>query len=448
MPPVTKPMVLIVGAGLGGLTLAVLLEKAGSAMALGANVLPMFEQLNMLDDIMANSKEMALNQTYNESMEQISLIDYREARERCGYEARIIARPVLYELMLSRVPKHKILMNKRVLSFTQSELGVRISCSDNSSYSGDILVGADGAYSGVRQSLYKSMKEAGELPKSDQAQLTFSSTCLVGKTRSLDLSDGKYKHMEDETCRFETFIGNERPFSWVTFCMPDNSICWMVIELLDDVSGKESDNFRNSEWGPEAAEAMSNQVRHFPISSGTLGDLIDATPKELTSKVMLEEKLFDTWYGGRTVLIGDACHKMHPGAGQGAVNAIQDAIIIANLLYDLPTSTQSEITKIFSVYKDERYPLAKGAYTTSHAFGQLIAKKWINDVIRKAMNHIPAFLWRKVIDDMYGYRPVVSFLEAPEYKALSKAVPQTSLKYAKKRIEAEAKAAQKTARAI
>ncbi len=81
----------------------------------------------------------------------------------------------------------------------------------------------------------------------------------------------------------------------------------MVLQHLDEVSSKESDTFRNTEWGPEAAETMCKQVRDFPVPRNgmTLGDLIDNTPKEYISKVMLEEKLFDTWYGGRMVLLGD-----------------------------------------------------------------------------------------------------------------------------------------------
>ena len=56
--------------------------------------------------------------------------------------------------------------------------------------------------------------------------------------------------------------------------------------------------------------AMAAQVRDFPVVSGgdkklTLGDLIDWTPKENISKAMQEEKVFKTWYGLRTVLIGD-----------------------------------------------------------------------------------------------------------------------------------------------
>jgi len=43
---------------------------------------------------------------------------------------------------------------------------------------------------------------------------------------------------------------------------------------------------------------------------GTMGEIIDATPPELISKVFLEHKMFKTWYHGRSVLIGDSCHKV------------------------------------------------------------------------------------------------------------------------------------------
>ena len=56
--------------------------------------------------------------------------------------------------------------------------------------------------------------------------------------------------------------------------------------------------------------AMSKEVRDFPVSIGNgkfkaIGDLVDRTPTDLISKVVLEEKVFETWYSGRTVLIGD-----------------------------------------------------------------------------------------------------------------------------------------------
>jgi len=83
----------------------------------------------------------------------------------------------------------------------------------------------------------------------------------------------------------------------------------MVTQYLDQTVSKDEDRFRASDWGPEAAEAMCEEVRHFPIPNGgkpaTLGTLIDLTPKDLISKVVLEEKVFTTWHSGRTVLMGD-----------------------------------------------------------------------------------------------------------------------------------------------
>lgn len=85
----------------------------------------------------------------------------------------------------------------------------------------------------------------------------------------------------------------------------------MVIHFLDKDSAKRNDSFRNSEWGPEAAEALAREVRVFKLPGGkdgkvlTLGEYVDRTPPHLMSKVMLEEIVFDTWYGGRAVLLGD-----------------------------------------------------------------------------------------------------------------------------------------------
>jgi len=101
---------------------------------------------------------------------------------------------------------------------------------------------------------------------------------------------------------------------WIVFATAQSTICWMVIHHLNKESSKaaEEQRFReseNSQWGPHAAQAMVESTRHFPLSIGTkkmtMGDLYDVTKPELISKVMLEEKIFQTWYSGRTVLLGD-----------------------------------------------------------------------------------------------------------------------------------------------
>lgn len=77
-------------------------------------------------------------------------------------------------------------MGKKVESYQEDSEGVTITCSDNTTYRGDILVGADGAYSNVREQLYSTLKAKGSLPPSDEEPLPFNCVCLVGQTEVLD----------------------------------------------------------------------------------------------------------------------------------------------------------------------------------------------------------------------------------------------------------------------
>lgn len=102
---------------------------------------------------------------------------------------------------------------------------------------------------------------------------------------------------------------------WITLTTQQGTVCWSIIRFVEESKTSTDDKNNNptvdQEWGPEAAEAMCNEVRQFPVMSGneanpwTLGDLIDHTPKDLISKVKLEEIVFETWFGGRTALMGD-----------------------------------------------------------------------------------------------------------------------------------------------
>ena len=62
----------------------------------------------------------------------------------------MFARPELYKLLLRQIPPERISMNKRILQVKEVNNKVRIECSDNTYFEGDILVGADGVHSAVR----------------------------------------------------------------------------------------------------------------------------------------------------------------------------------------------------------------------------------------------------------------------------------------------------------
>ncbi|KAG0324884.1 hypothetical protein BG000_002010 [Podila horticola] len=375
---VSKPSVLISGGGIGGLTLALLLHKA-----------------NIPFLVLERAKEIKPLGTV-------------------GYFEHIISRPELYDLLFKSIPRHRILLGKRVLSSIQNRDSVLVQCSDNTSYHGDILVGADGAYSAVRQNLYKSLKEDKKLPSSDDVTLPFSCVCLVGQTVPLNPED--FPNLKEDQALIHSVLGISTMCTWLTITTKQNTVCWMVIHFLDKESSKRNDSFRNSEWGPEAAEALAREVRVFKVPGGkngqstTLGEYVDRTPRHLMSKVMLEEIVFDTWYGGRTVLLGDACHKMNPSGGVGGTHAIHDAVALANWFSTLRVPGDREIEKVFREYRTERYPVAKAAFETSQMFTRNLGKNLLSAFVRGMVKRLPVWLWKRIIIKMFSARPQCSFL--------------------------------------
>ncbi|KAF9579461.1 hypothetical protein BGW38_004265, partial [Lunasporangiospora selenospora] len=326
-----KLTIVIVGAGLGGLTLATLLERAGvpyvvlekserirplgSAISMASSLMPLMEQLGLRKEILARSKIIGDAQIFDENFESAISRDFgAPVREKFEFDGAFIARPALYEILLSQIPPKKIHFNKRVITMVElpdsTVVGmVCVRCADDSVYSGDILVGADGAYSAIRKSLYGQLAKSdkGLMAASDLEPMTVSSICLVGTTGALPPKE--YPGIEDATCKFGTVWIENASCAVATFALVNNTICWMALKLLDTPVLRDNPQLQAIEWDPSATDAMCKEVSPFPIAIGagkkTLGDLIEATPRECISKVYLEEKMFETWYSGRTVLLGD-----------------------------------------------------------------------------------------------------------------------------------------------
>ncbi|KAK5796888.1 hypothetical protein F5H01DRAFT_401385 [Linnemannia elongata] len=368
-----RPRVLIVGAGLAGLTLGILLHKAG---------IP-FEIYERAAEVKPLGSVMYFNCTTANLFKQY------------GANGYIVSRPQIYDLLLRQIPKERVHLGKKVLSMDQGGNGVLIRFSDKSEAEGDILVGADGAYSAVRQGL--------------------------GTATSPE------------------------------YCV------WGAILFLDEETSKDNDAFRNSEWGPEAAAAMCEQVKDFPIISGgdkilTLQDLIDRSPKELISKVMLEEKVFKTWYDCRTVLIGDvqSCWRC------GAANAMHDAIALANRQRTPFILSRRRLKDAFKAYQEERIDWVEKAFDTSKVFRTMAGQQFcctkaqhddqrlfrycfrpgpsllclIDSLVqgpRYIMKHTPTWVMLKLERRQFTNRPQAAFLPAAEDKGIVEAAPQPSL---------------------
>ncbi|KAF9144373.1 hypothetical protein BG015_000134 [Linnemannia schmuckeri] len=435
-----KPTVVIVGAGLGGIMLGALLEKCsvpyvilerastvkplGAAISVGCGLVPAFQQLSIFDRLESLANRSLHSLILREPKELLLTLDYTAIEGFGGHQPFILSRHLLYDLLLNLIPSQKIHFNKRVQTISEKNNRVFVNSTDESVYEGDILVGADGAYSTVRQQLYERLKLEGNLPVSDEEDLPFSCTCLVGETKPLDAT--QFPELNNVDQPFATTLGKDLPYSWVLFTTTRGTISYMVVEHLSSKISRaaedlKSRNGENSEWGPNVAQAMCDLTRDFPIPFGagdfTLGDLYEQTPKELISKVSLEEKVFETWFAGRTVLLGDACHKFLPAAGQGALTSMHDAIALANQIYALPSSTNEAIEVSFKEYQDERMPPAIDACNSSKAMAKGMERGiggWIAFQVSKYMS---LWMWNNfVLKPGCIHRPQIGFLEQVKIK--------------------------------
>ncbi|KAF9353421.1 hypothetical protein BGX26_008807 [Mortierella sp. AD094] len=434
-----RPEVLIIGAGIAGLALAILLEQIdvpyhiyerasevkplGSAMSFTGGVFPALEQLGLYEELKQASKPYTHIDFLDAHLKNMGIFSVEEDYVTTGYQTLIFCRPRIYEILLKRVPEHKISFKKKVVRTEEKDSKVHIHCSDDTSYTGDILIGADGAYSGVRQNMYKSMDEKGILPKVDLEDFAINYTTIVGV--ATPSNPEKYPKLKDEYSSFNQVIYGDGSNCFV-ITLPDNQISWGFGVQLATSALKEM-HFQNSEWAPELKDTTLDRYRDFPCPvGGTMGELFDATPKHLISKVVLEEKMFKTCHYNRTVLLGDAWHKFHPAGGQGAQHALQDAVSLANCIYGMNDSSLESINLAFEEFYRQRYDRNFEKFNHSAYFAKILnGQKFMERLIRRVFLRLITHLTPKSQTRKYfSYRPQVAWLPLAENRGEGPVLPQ------------------------
>jgi 2-polyprenyl-6-methoxyphenol hydroxylase-like FAD-dependent oxidoreductase len=227
-----------------------------------------------------------------------------------------IARQSLRLALLEQLGGHdKVHWGHQLIDFQETDKGVELHFQVNGviqTAKADLVVGADGIRSAVRQVLI------GEetTPLRYLGCLVILGICPLSSLKGIDSS------LLDSATVFQTANGNERiyimPFDadsvmWqLSFPMPENEAKTLSAQGAEALKAEAS---RRTQWHspiPQiVATTLAAQVSGYPVYD-----------RELLTTALLEKS-------GRATLIGDAAHPMSPFKGQGANQALLDALALA-----------------------------------------------------------------------------------------------------------------------
>jgi 2-polyprenyl-6-methoxyphenol hydroxylase-like FAD-dependent oxidoreductase len=119
--------------------------------------------------------------------------------------------------------------------------------------------------------------------------------------------------------------------------------------------------------GGRSLHAKSELKAVFGKWHAPIGDLIDAADE----RAILRNDIYDrpvlkTWGRGRLTLVGDAAHPMTPFMGQGACQALEDAVALGRCL-----SSGGDVVSSLRDYERQRIPRANAFVTRSRLAGRI-----------------------------------------------------------------------------
>ncbi|KAG0242794.1 hypothetical protein BGW41_003470 [Actinomortierella wolfii] len=413
--------VIIAGGGVAGLSLAIMLEKGGikytvverakeakylgSGLALSVQTMRVYDQIGVLPDLYEVGIRMLGGIWYTQDLKEVARVDSTDHKDVFGYEGVFIGRPEFIKVLLKHVPEEKILWGKKVMSTLQNENGVMVRFSDGTTLDGDILVGCDGAYSAVRQSLYQNLAKKGvKVPESDLAPLRFQEFSILGITKPLG---DTYPHLKEKYGNLIVQMGTSAsPYKIGLIPIGDARIAWDISgdHLQQKAQNASESNFRFSDWDSETMDDLRSELDPLPlVIGGTLGDLIGQS--DSISRVMLEDRWFHTWYDGRTVLVGD-----------GANQAIIDCVVLANLIHELPSKDLKALDRAFTRYFEIRGETTKEVIANSKTLGHVVSAKsgFFAPLIRKVVFKLASTeMFQKQVKKAMAGRPALNYLPKP-----------------------------------
>jgi 2-polyprenyl-6-methoxyphenol hydroxylase-like FAD-dependent oxidoreductase len=295
----------VVGAGIGGLATAIAFERAGVepivlerapqlheagfGLVLSANAVSALRSLGLRDGVAARGTRVQRAEIRNPRGDLLTRIDY----EALGWETYGILRTELQQAMLAAVPAECLRLGTTCIGATEDGQA-HLDRAD--AVVADIVVGADGIRSAVRQSLF------GEEPLRYGGHRAWRAGTRFDDERVRD--------------RFVEVWGVGGGFGFGP--AGAGRVYWYCFETVP-------------EGAPAPKRPRDEFLRRYGAWFDPIPALIESTdPDAIEPTFTYDRPPRRTWGRGRLTLLGDAAHPMKPNIGQGAAQALEDAVVLAS----------------------------------------------------------------------------------------------------------------------
>jgi 2-polyprenyl-6-methoxyphenol hydroxylase-like FAD-dependent oxidoreductase len=295
----------VVGAGIGGLATAIALERAGVepivlerapqlheagfGLVVSANAVTALRLLGLGERVAARGSRVRRAEIRNPRGDLLTLIDY----EALGWETYGILRTELQRAMLEVAPADRLRLGTTCIGATEDGQAL---LEGAQTVVAEIVVGADGVRSAVRRSLF------GEEPLRYGGHRAW---------RAGTRFDDEY--VRD---RFVEVWGVGGGFGFGP--AGPGRVYWYCFETVP-------------EGTPAPERAREGFLRRYGGWFEPIPALIESTdPDAIEPTFTYDRRPRRTWGRGRVTLVGDAAHPMKPNIGQGAAQALEDAVVLGS----------------------------------------------------------------------------------------------------------------------
>jgi 2-polyprenyl-6-methoxyphenol hydroxylase-like FAD-dependent oxidoreductase len=338
----------------------------GAGVGLAANAMQGLTRLGVAEAVVARGKQLEALVIFDEQGKEISNMDTRPLSSRYGINNFVIHRADLHEVLLEHLQPDSVVLGKRCESVEQQGDEVEVTFADGSQVRADLLIAADGISSVVRQQL---------VPASVPRYAGYTCWRAVIDNPGVEIN----RMISAETWAPQGRVGIAP--------LQDDKIYWYACI--------------NAPQRDEAMRQMTPEklARHFEeVHSPVEAVLASTAPEQLIWNDIADLKPLKRFVYGRVVLLGDAAHATTPNMGQGACQAIEDAVVLAQCLQQEPV-----LAKALKKYEKRRKARTAKVIQMSRMLGTVA--HWRHPLLGRLRNTLframPRFVTQRQMKDLY-----------------------------------------------